>query len=144
MFLRKQIHRFCTWETKLSFHPDSEHTEAGTVLWWNYFTYVSLGIRKRGKSRILQFRQSGGSLMDHTLSLTSEVVLVIECGNEYRFGYRESTDPDVAWIGTVDNITAAKSPPLGAAFTGMMLGLYAFGERQRSMTPADFSYAEFR
>ncbi|KAJ6096997.1 Concanavalin A-like lectin/glucanase subgroup [Penicillium sp. IBT 16267x] len=139
LFLRKQIHRFCTWETKLSFQPDSGNTEAGTVLWWNYFTYTSLGIRKRGKSRILRFQQSSGSLVDHTLSWTSEVVLVIECGDQYRFGYRDSTDPEITWIGAVDNVTAARSPPVGAAFTGMMLGLYAFGERQRCMTPADFA-----
>ncbi|KAJ5792032.1 uncharacterized protein N7503_008010 [Penicillium pulvis] len=143
LFLRKQIHRFCTWETKLSFQPDSEYTEAGTVLWWNYFAYISLGIRKRGKSRILRLQQSGGSLVDNVLSSMSEVSLVIECGDQYRFGYRESTDPDVTWVGTVDNVAAVKSPPLGAAFTGMMLGLYAFGERQRCMTPADFAYAEF-
>jgi hypothetical protein len=82
--------------------------------------------------------------MEHTLSPTSEVILVIECGDQYRFGYRELTDPEIIWIGAVDNVTVAKSPPLGAAFTGMMLGLYAFGERQRSLTPADFAYAEFR
>ncbi|KAJ5927849.1 hypothetical protein N7466_006805 [Penicillium verhagenii] len=145
LFLRKQIHRFCTWETKLSFQPDSEHIEAGTVLWWNYFTYTSLGIRRiNGTNRILRLRQSDGNTSDYELSLATDVILVIECGDQYRFGYCESTDSEINWIGTVDNLTAAQAPPVGAPFTGMMLGLYAFGERQRSMTPADFSYAEFK
>lgn len=144
MFLRKQTHRFCTWETKLSFLPTSYKTEAGTVLWWNYFTYTSLGVRKNGPDRIIRFRPSEGKPLEYGLSSTTEVVLVIECGHQYRFGYREETDPEVTWIGTVDNQTAIKSPSVGASFTGMMLGLYAFGENQRCLTPADFSYAEFR
>lgn len=144
MFLRKQTHRFCTWETKLSFLPTSENTEAGTVLWWNPFTYSSLGVRKVGENRSIRFRPSEGTVLESVLSLTTEVVLVIECGHRYRFGYREEAQPEVNWIGSVDNQTATKSPPVGAPFTGMMLGLYAFGERQRCLAPADFAYAEFR
>ena len=34
-------------------------------------------------------------------------------------------------------------PPVGAAFTGMMLGLYAFGELEGCLVPADFKFAEF-
>jgi hypothetical protein len=30
------------------------------------------------------------------------------------------------------------------AFTGMMLGLYAFGELQKCLTPADFAFASFK
>ncbi|KAJ5080874.1 CAZyme family GH43 [Penicillium angulare] len=144
MFLRKQSHRFCTWETKMSFVPTSEHTEAGTVLWWNHFTYSSLGLRKNGENRIIRFRSSEDTVVEHVLSLTKEIVLIVECGDQYRFGYREATESDIIWIGTVDNQITTKSPPVGAPFTGMMLGLYAFGERQRCLSPADFSYAEFR
>ncbi|KAJ5094996.1 hypothetical protein N7532_007287 [Penicillium argentinense] len=143
MFLRKQIHRYSTWETKLSFHPTSEHSEAGTVLWWNYFTYTTLGIRKRGKKRVILFHEPGVDSLEHELDLTSDVTLYIVCGDSYQFGYRESTSPDLVQIGTTSNEAATKAPPVGAPFFGMMLGLYAFGERQRCLTPADFEYARF-
>ncbi|KAJ5577461.1 Concanavalin A-like lectin/glucanase subgroup [Penicillium hispanicum] len=144
LFLRKQTHRYCRWETKLSFHPTSEHTEAGTVLWWNYFTHSSIGIRKKGGHRVIHFQPSEGDTSQKTLGDTEYVTLFIECGNEYRFGYREPTDSDVHWIGIVTNRAATKAPPVGAPFTGMMLGLYTFGERQRCLTPADFAYAQFQ
>ncbi|KAJ6122963.1 hypothetical protein N7512_005428 [Penicillium capsulatum] len=144
LFLRKQTHRFCTWETSLSFQPTSEHTEAGTVLWWDYFTYSSLGIRKGNDNRhTIRFRSSKGDVIEQDLDSTSDVVMVIECGGEYRFGYR-TFQTEICWVGTVPNEAATQAPPEGASFTGMMLGLYAFGERQRCLDPADFKYAQFR
>ncbi|KAJ5595653.1 hypothetical protein N7450_002111 [Penicillium hetheringtonii] len=141
LFLRKQIHRECTWETKLSFNPDLEHIEAGTVLWWNYFTYTSLGIRKKGNRRVMRFRPSEGDIIERELDSTSEITLTIECGSQYRFGFHQDGFTEGAWIGSVSNKAATKAPPVGAPFTGMMFGLYSFGERQRSLTPADFEYA---
>ncbi|KAL5363734.1 glycosyl hydrolase [Aspergillus floccosus] len=150
LLLRKQTHRVCTWETRLSFCPSSPHTEAGTVVWWNYFTYSSIGISlsARGGPRVVRWRSVDGHYTDlHFSSPTSEVIFVIECGDRYRFGYREvdeATDT-VQWITEAKNTDLTNaSLPVGAPFTGMMLGLYSFGERQRCLTPADFSYAEFR
>lgn len=120
MFLRKQTHRFCTWETKLSFQPTSEHAEAGTVVWWNYFTHSSLGIRKRGDQRIIRFQPSEGDAIEATLEATGDIVLIIECGNEYRFGYRSPSSSETIWIGSVANHVATKAPPVGAPFTGMI------------------------
>lgn len=119
MFLRKQTHRFCTWETKLSFQPISEHTEAGTVVWWNYFTHSSIGIRKQGDQRIIRFKPSEGDVIEATLDPTGDVVLIIECGNEYRFGCRDPSSEETIWIGSVANHVATKAPPVGAPFTGM-------------------------
>lgn len=89
------------------------------MVWWNYFTYSSLGIRKRGDGRIIRFRPSEGELVELQLGLTSDIVFFVECGYEYRFGYRESTSPQIDWIGAVSNQAAARSPPVGASFTGM-------------------------
>ncbi|KAJ6123493.1 Concanavalin A-like lectin/glucanase subgroup [Penicillium samsonianum] len=144
MFLRKQTHHLCRWETRLSFQPTVDETEAGTVVWLNYFTYSSIGIRKDSKGRFIRFRPSEGDIMEHRLDTKSAVTLTVDCGIEYRFGYREGTESDIHWIGSVSNSAATAAPPVGANFTGMMLGLYAFGERQRCLAPADFAYAEFR
>ncbi|RDW83673.1 uncharacterized protein DSM5745_03999 [Aspergillus mulundensis] len=45
LFLRKQTARICTWETKLRFRPDSVNVEAGTVVYRDYYTFASIGIR---------------------------------------------------------------------------------------------------
>lgn len=151
LFLRKQTHRFCTWGTRLSFHPRNQECEAGAVVWWTYFTYSSIGIR-RGKDgqRIVRLRSPGGEVVDFGLRhFQSDVRLVIECGDSYRFGFQELSDVEsdnglVQWIGEVDNSSMTAAPPVGVAFTGMMLGLYAFGERQRCLDPADFHYAQWK
>ncbi|KAF3019616.1 hypothetical protein E8E15_007835 [Penicillium rubens] len=142
MFLRKQTHHFCRWETRLSFEPTAAETEAGTVVWLNYFTYSSIGIRKDGKGRFIRFRPSKGDTVERRLDTKTAVTLTVDCGTEYRFGYREDTHSDVHWIGSVSNNAATAAPPVGANFTGMMLGLYAFGERQRCLAPADFAMTE--
>lgn len=143
LFLRKQTHRFCTWQTSLSFHPTSEHVEAGTVLWWNSFTKSRIGIRKTGNGHIVRFQSSDCVVEQRELKSTTEVVLFIECKERYRFGYRESSDTDICWLGEVEAHTATEAPPVGAQFTGMMLGVYCYGQRNACLTPADFSYAQF-
>jgi hypothetical protein len=80
--------------------------------------------------------------VEEEIDLTSDVILTIQCGSEYRFGYRQQNLADIRWIGTISNKAATKAPPIGACFTGMMFGLYAFGERHRVLSPADFEYAQ--
>ena len=157
MFLRKQTSRFCIWETKVTFQPTSEHEEAGTVVWWNYTNYSSIGIRKGLKyddnglacpARVLRFRPAIGEPVTQELSGSGlDVLLYIRCGNKYEFGFREYSGPDdkdveIHWLGEVSNLVMTREPPVGMAFSGMMLGLYAFAEHQRSMNVADFHYAQ--
>lgn len=142
LFLQKQTHRSCIWETRLSFHPTSDKTEAGTVVWWNYFTYSSIGIRLSSGKRVIRYRPAEGDVVEHELNTQSDIIFFIECGEHYRFGFKEASN-ETQWVGQVSNRTMTKTPPVGAPFTGMMLGLYAFGELQRCLVPADFEYAEF-
>lgn len=159
MFLRKQTFNFCTWETKLSFNPTTELEEAGSVVWWNYFTYSSIGIRKgRGDedsdstkaSRIICFRPAHGKTIRLKLCRQdSDVYLYIRCGNQYEFGFSESSKPgnedlQVHWLGEVSNKVMTSPPPVGLDFSGMMLGLYAFSEYQKSRNPAEFHYVQCR
>ncbi|PYH94297.1 glycosyl hydrolase, partial [Aspergillus ellipticus CBS 707.79] len=149
LFLRKQTHRFCVWETRLSFHPTNTASEAGTVVWWNYLTYSSIGIRRGADGqRFVRMQPAKGELVDCELQHPgSDVRFMVECGDRYRFGFQEvdgEAEEAVRWVGGVDNCTMTEAPTVGAAFTGMMLGLYSFGERQRCLVPADFHYALWR
>jgi hypothetical protein len=84
---------------------------------------------------------------------TSDVILRVGCGDGYRFGFKEveaedredGQDGEVQWIQEVGNKSLVEAPlPVGAPFTGMMLGLYSFGDREAVLVPADFKYVEFR
>lgn len=166
LFLRKQSERFCTWETRLSFTPSSLYTEAGTVVWMDYFTYSTVGIRlkdynssgtndspkEKALRRIIRFTPpigSGVDVIEHELkSLDSDIILQINCGDRYRFSFREIIDSDtttqeqVQYLGEVTNEMMTRPPPIGLQFTGVMLGLYAFGTYHPCSTPADFHYVQ--
>lgn len=166
LFLRKQSERFCTWETRLSFTPSSPYTEAGTVVWMDYFTYSTIGIRLEVSSnngtndapkekilrRIIRFPPpigSGADVIERELkSLDSDIVLTISCGDGYRFSFREIVNNDTTTqeqpqcIGEVANEVMTRPPPIGLQFTGVMLGLYAFGTYHPCSTPADFHYVQ--
>ncbi|GAB7366463.1 hypothetical protein MBLNU230_g8258t1 [Neophaeotheca triangularis] len=148
--LRKQTQRNMSFATKLSFHPTSSQTEAGVVVYYNYFTSSSLGIRldPATSKRIVRFRPAEGPVVEKTLdTVDSPVELWIRCqDSSYSFHYREfsgegqSTESEV--IGSVSTEAMTRDPPVGMAFGGMMLGLYAYGELEPCLVPADFWYAE--
>ncbi|KAL1632632.1 hypothetical protein SLS56_003531 [Neofusicoccum ribis] len=155
LFLRKQTRDPATWETKLSFRPDSPHTEAGTVVYWNQHNYSSIGIRVAtdggggASKRIIRFRPAEGAVVEEELaSWDSDVVLTIKSEGGFALGFREELDGKgsgaTRWVGQVSRQVMTRDPDVGAAFTGMMLGVYAFGELEKCFAPADFAYAEFR
>lgn len=166
LFLRKQSERFCTWDTRLSFTPSSPYTEAGTVVWMDYFTYSTIGVRLKGSNnndtndapeekilrRIIRFTPpigSGAGMIEHELkSLNSDIILRISCGDGYQFSFREIVNSDtktqeqLQCVGEVANEVMTRPPPIGLQFTGVMLGLYAFGTYHPCSTPADFHYVQ--
>ena len=75
---------------------------------------------------------SSSSSSDHQTTATK---------SDSDFGIESNT---IHWIGEVSIDTMTRDPPVGASFTGMMFGLYAFGEREPCLEPADFRWAEFR
>jgi beta-xylosidase len=150
MFLRKQSARRTRWSTRLDFRPTSYRTEAGTVVWWNYLTYSSIGVRRAADgSRIVRFKPAEGA--EKTIGLeTRDALLVVDCQDlYYRLGFQEvengSSDgvSEITWVGSVSTDIMTRDPTVGAAFTGMMMGLYAFGEMERCLVPAVFKFAAF-
>jgi hypothetical protein len=169
LFLRKQSERFCVWETCLSFTSSSPYTEAGTVVWMDYFTYSTIGIRLEGSNnsgssdarqesilrRIIRFTPpigSGADVIEHQLQkLDSDIILQISCGDRYQFSFREIIDSNASQnttqrqlqcVGEVANEVMTRPPPIGLQFTGVMLGLYSFGTHNPCLTPADFHYVQ--
>ncbi|KAJ9659737.1 hypothetical protein H2198_002985 [Neophaeococcomyces mojaviensis] len=157
LFLRKQTHRPVLWSTQLSFQPTSHRYEAGTVVWWNHDTYCSIGIRSTRNAQHLPYirvRMPDGTTTEVPLTSTdADVELFIDCQLcSYRLGFRElvssiqaedEKDESTTWVAEVSTETMTREPRLGAPFTGMMLGLYAFGDMEKCLTPAVFKYASF-
>lgn len=111
----------------------------------SYFTYTSIGIRRASSSerRIIRFRPAKQAFKDVELSTTGPVKLLIKSDDlKYTLGYQESGAEEV-WLGDVDIDTMTADPAVGAAFTGIMFGLYAFGELEPALVPAMFHYAAF-
>lgn len=155
MFLRKQTARQTLWSTQLNFQPSSTRAEAGTVLWWNYFTYSSIGLRMDSSGdRFVYFRPAEGPTQSWCLRTPdADVLLLIKCEElQYIFGFREVVeghetlpinDGCIMWVGSVSTDVMTRDPEVGAAFTGMMMGLYAFGDMERCLEPAKFKFAAF-
>lgn len=128
--------------------------EAGTVVYWNHTTYAKIcvhclawGHSRRAIEFQLVINGKGCEASIRELEMDGDVVLYIWCSDEgYNLGYRpcaEQNEKAIKWVGEtiVDEITA--DPLIGAAFTGMMLGLYATGNGDSGMVPAVFEFAEF-
>jgi hypothetical protein len=135
------------WTTELDFQPNVSQVEAGTVVWWNYTCYASIGIALNNqKQRIVRFTSPDKEVTEMTISVTGEVKFIIDSTTtSYRFGYQElGSGKNTQWLGEVDTEVMTRNPDIGQPFTGMMMGLYSFGELQPVLTPAHFVYAEFR
>ncbi|KIW03841.1 uncharacterized protein PV09_05140 [Verruconis gallopava] len=148
-WLRKQTQAETTFETRIDFRPDSNRVEAGLVVWLNHTCFSSVGIRLadgKGCRRVVSLSLADGRKITQPLATAdSEVLLVVQCGSEYRFGYREiGSDSRIRYVGSICNSSMLKEPDVGVIFTGMMVGLYAFGEWEAALVPADFAYAKFR
>ncbi|PSR87392.1 beta-xylosidase [Coniella lustricola] len=148
MLLRKQTSYTQTFETKLSFGPSRPGYEAGLVLWWNLFSYATVGltlvelpggeqvqtvVRRSRVGKEESPRQVSTLLTGEPLHLSlfcanDKYTLVAQQGLEAR----QDTATYLA-----EELTLA--PPLGGAFTGVMYGVYAFGKGEPVLDPADFS-----
>ena len=149
---RKQLHKEGVWRTRFSFEPESSNVEAGATVYLNYFTWSSIGVRKStsGVRQVVVNVPEGETISVDLRTNDAEIILAIECQDlKYRFGFEEVTDvkkvasDGLQWLGEASTASMTRDPPVGLSFTGMMIGLYSFGEMQRNRTPADFAYAEF-
>lgn len=149
LVLRKQTLARGIWETRLDFGAQYHHCEAGTVVYWNPYNFSSIGIRKgvNEENRIIRLTvpTSPGdfTITDRPLDHSGPVKLAIRCSEVgYTLGYAELRD-EYTWLEPISMKTMTADPPRGMSFTGMMFGLYSFGELQKCLEPADFAFASF-
>jgi beta-xylosidase len=152
MLVRKQSIRDGTWTTRLDFNPSKPTYEAGMVLYWNLYTFASIGVRRAasGAGREIRFTHPDGRTGSfkhsaHPLHYDGPVTLVISCAStHYKLGYIASAPAsEMTWLEPIPMQVMTADPPRGMAFTGMMTGVYAFGEREPCLSPADFEFVNW-
>ncbi|KAK6521868.1 hypothetical protein TWF506_002071 [Arthrobotrys conoides] len=162
MLLQRQTRASIIWTTELEFYPDRKTYEAGTVVWWNSYTFSSIGIRvTESGQRYIAVKQAsdgkgGFEEIRHELPEGKyPVQLHIKAlPLEYHLGFSFPTDgepdhhlkrtkTDITWLSSISTRIMTLLPPIGNAFAGMMFGVYAFGELERCLVPADFSYVRW-
>ncbi|KAF4551803.1 Hypothetical protein D9617_12g036930 [Elsinoe fawcettii] len=151
MLLRKQSEYTDSFHAKLHFAPSRRGCEAGVVLWWNQFSYASLGIARvkdaQGKESIVLTSKiptgQPGAHETQTTALNQDTASAalsfsIEASPA---GYVLSCHAAGASLHNekVDASSLAVMPPIGGAFCGTMFGIYSIGKGEPVLDPADFS-----
>ncbi|KAF3925888.1 Beta-xylosidase [Dactylellina cionopaga] len=164
MLLQRQTRANIVWTTELEFYPDRKTYEAGAVVWWNSYTFASIGIRFKSTTgrRFIAVKQALDGKGDfeereHELPETNSPVLlhIKALPLEYHLGFSfpsasEASDPsakriktDITWVSSISTKVMTLLPPIGNAFAGMMFGVYSFAELERCLVPADFKYVRW-
>lgn len=160
MLLRKQTAYFQTFEVTLEFDPRRVGYEAGIVLWWNHFSYATMGVTfvapangKEARTVVARNATGQAGVMRTTYPLSSRqgspetlqlsllpqpVKLLIICQGSKYFLVLEQLGIEQARI-TCSAGDLTVLPPVGGAFAGVLYGIYAFGRGEPVLDPADFT-----
>ncbi|KAF1968910.1 hypothetical protein BU23DRAFT_601911 [Bimuria novae-zelandiae CBS 107.79] len=155
LLLRKQTEYTESFHATLSFAPRKPGYEAGVAVYYSPYSYATIGIRalKSGSdgapTRTVVCRKPTGTPgqfeISHpvlesgsALSLADDakVELCAEaCNGSYKL-YLKHAEGIESFTFTAEELVV--TPPVGMAFTGTMFGVYAFGEWEPVLDPADF------
>lgn len=155
MLLRKQAAYNETFQATMHFSPSRLGYESGVTLWWNQYSFASIGVGMVELSegieavRTVIARQPTGKNGELKVSyplLESEVALGDDDGavrltidttpNDYKLTLAVgAVSASVSFAAEVLTI----NPPVGGAFTGAMFGIYASGKSEPVLDPSDFS-----
>jgi xylan 1,4-beta-xylosidase len=142
---RRQQHHHCHAETGLRFNPARVNEEAGLTAFMNERHHYDIAITRRNGQRSIIVRCRIGSLSAIVAEepLTAEHVILAADADDERYVLSYGTvggDLKPLASGEARHL----STEVAGGFTGVYFGLYATGNGQRSTTPANFDYFEYR
>ncbi|KAI9163834.1 Non-reducing end alpha-L-arabinofuranosidase BoGH43B [Paramyrothecium foliicola] len=159
MLLRKQSSYNEKFSTKLHFRPSKLGYEAGISLFWNQYSYATIGVTAVQASDnepakpTLVLREPTGRNGDIKTSYplletgkdinVDEPVYLSITANPTNYQLEISTSGHNV-NASVDSETLTIFPPVGGAFCGVMFGIYASGKGEPVLDPADFADIEIR
>ncbi|KAJ4393154.1 hypothetical protein N0V93_002361 [Gnomoniopsis smithogilvyi] len=159
MLLRKQTAYSQTFETKMAFSPSRIGYEAGMVLWWNQYSYATIGITlaelpsgEKVQTIISRSPTGQAGVMETEYPFTSSmklpqrveiplaqgpVEITLRCsGATYDLELRQG-GVKASKTCRAEDLTVM--PLVGGAFAGVMFGLYSFGKGEPVLDAADFT-----
>jgi beta-xylosidase len=164
LLLRKQTEYCESFHATLNFEPSKVGYEAGIIVYWNSFSYATIGIRAieidgHTCATIVCRQPQGGAstfkdsapLLEYSKQVNLEKVSMRLCAEACNGAYRlfakhpkHSLEVGDAESFTFTSEELAVTPPVGMSFTGAMFGVYAFGNWEPVLDPADFSEIHVR
>ncbi|KAF2223358.1 glycosyl hydrolase [Elsinoe ampelina] len=151
MLLRKQSEYTDSFHAKMQFSPSRPGYEAGVVLWWNQFSYATIGLTKlRGtmdpSELVIASESPSGeagvharevrSLSSDQASKTLDLSIHASTTSYLLQAHIEGTLVHAVEV-AASQLTLM--PPVGGSFCGIMFGIYSSGDSEPVLDPADFS-----
>ena len=153
LLLRKQSSYKDIFRAKMSFKPSRTGYESGVTLWWNQYSFASIGLGvvepsegaepvrtiitrsptgKNGEFKVAYPLLESGK----AIGADGDVHFTIEAGEaEYKLTLAAG-EVNASFSFAAEDLTI--NPPVGCAFCGAMFGLYAFGKSEPALDPSDF------
>lgn len=143
---RRQEHFACRVETQLDFTPGVLGEEAGLTVYANERHHYEIGLtwHSTNTRRLFVRRRIGdlSAIVFQTSLPTGLVTLAIEtAGDHYTFCYALHGE---AFQPVAEGATRYLATEVAGGFSGVYFALYATGNRQQSVSPADFAWFEYR
>ena len=153
MLLRKPAEYNETFRAKMSFKPTRFGYESGVTLWWNQYSFASLGVGvvepSEGAEAVTTVvaREPTGKngeqkvsypLLDSGVSFGADDAVQLSI---------DATATDYKLTLSVGEASASVSfatealtigPPVGGTFCGIMYGIYSSGKSEPVLDPSDF------
>jgi alpha-N-arabinofuranosidase len=146
LICRRQAALGCTASTRLLFEPHRTNEEAGLVVRGNEKNHYDVGVAQRDGRRQVFFRKVLNGKPQIAMAYEpigmGPITLLVEAEPlTYKFSAIDGKGPPKE-LGTA--LTRDLSSEKIGGFTGVFIGLYATGNGQKSTTPADFDWFEFK
>lgn len=141
---RRQQHPVCRVTVSLDFSPQAEGEEAGLTTLMNERHHYEIAIRTGGDDRVVFVRRRIGDLVAEVAQAripAGVVELQIEAEPEqYHFAYAVNGGPPKR---LASGESRYLSTEVAGGFTGVYLGMYATGNGQQTVSPADFDWFSY-
>lgn len=152
LLLRKQESFHDHFSATLDFRPSRKGYEAGVTVWWNMYSFASIGITAMIQDDTLVHTIVCRAPTGVVGKMLTTYPALEDAQNEFDVSKPSQLSAQATpvsytltlsqgssrWSFAFDTEDLCVMPPVGGAFTGTMFGIYSFGCWEPVLDPADF------
>lgn len=141
---RRQTEWTSRSETQLEFNPKSENEEAGLTVLMSPSYHYEIVVTTRGGQRVVVIRKQAGDMRElaaQALAPAGPLRLRIDSDPQKYSFYYAGAKGDWKLLGT--GIERLISSEIAAVWSGAYIGMYASGNGQKCIVPADFDWFQY-